>query len=61
VNEIIKKSIIRVKGHKPSDWGISGHLLRIGAKQDLLIQGHKATAIMRIGGRQKFWLLWPVL
>lgn len=50
VNEIIKKSIVRVKGHKPRDWEISGHSLRIGAAQDLLIQGHETIAIMRAGG-----------
>ena len=49
-DEIIKKSIVRVKGHKPRDWEISGHSLRIGAAQDLLIQGHETIAIMRAGG-----------
>ncbi|MDA7738802.1 tyrosine-type recombinase/integrase [Amylibacter sp.] len=50
VNEIIRKSIARIKDHKPRDWEISWHSLRIGAAHDLLIQGHKTIAIMRAGG-----------
>ena len=28
----------------------SGHSMRVGAAQDLLVKGHDATAIMRAGG-----------
>ena len=50
VNNIIKKSVVRVKGHRPRDAEISGHSLRVGAAQDLLIKGHDTAAIMRAGG-----------
>ena len=50
VNNIIKKSIVRVKGHRPRDAEVSGHSLRVGAAQDLLIKGHDTAAIMRAGG-----------
>ena len=51
VNDIIKRSVIRVKGcNRPSDRDISGHSLRVGAAQDLLRQGHDLTTIMRAGG-----------
>lgn len=51
VNEIIKRSVIRVKGcNRPSDRDVSGHSLRVGAAQDLLRQGHDLTTIMRAGG-----------
>jgi len=51
VNEIIKRSLIKVKRYpKPSDLEVSGHSLRVGAAQDLLIKGHDMAAIMRAGG-----------
>ena len=51
VNEIIKKSVVKVKRfERPSDLAVSGHSLRVGAAQDLLIKGHDLAAIMRAGG-----------
>ena len=51
VNEIIKKSVIKVKRcERPSDLEVSGHSLRVGAAQDLLIKGYDMAAIMRAGG-----------
>ena len=51
VNEIIKRSIVRVKRcERPSDVEVSGHSLRVGAAQDLLIKGYDLAAIMRAGG-----------
>ena len=51
VNEIIKRSIVRVKRcERPSDLEVSGHSLRVGAAQDLLIKGFDLAAIMRAGG-----------
>ena len=51
VNEIIKKSVVKVKRYeRPSDLEVSGHSLRVGAAQDLLIKGHDLAAIMRAGG-----------
>ena len=51
VNEIIKKSVVKVKRCKrPSDLEVSGHSLRVGAAQDLLIKGYDLAAIMRAGG-----------
>ena len=51
VNEIIKKSVVKVKRCKrPSDLDVSGHSLRVGAAQDLLIKGYDLAAIMRAGG-----------
>ena len=51
VNEIIKRGLIKVKCYpRPSDLEISGHSLRVGAAQDLLIKGHDMAAIMRAGG-----------
>ena len=51
VNEIIKKSVVKVKRcDRPSDLEVSGHSLRIGAAQDLLIKGYDIAAIMRAGG-----------
>ncbi|MDB4185984.1 tyrosine-type recombinase/integrase [bacterium] len=51
VNEIIKQGLVRVKRHpRPSDLEVSGHSLRVGAAQDLLIKGHDMAAIMRAGG-----------
>ena len=51
VNEIIKKSVVKVKRcERPSDLEVSGHSLRVGAAQDLLIRGYDLAAIMRAGG-----------
>ena len=51
VNEIIKRSLVRVKRYqRPSDLEVSGHSLRVGAAQDLLIKGRDMAAIMRAGG-----------
>jgi integrase/recombinase XerD len=51
VNDIIKRSILRVKRcERPSDLEVSGHSLRVGAAQDLLIKGYDLAAIMRAGG-----------
>ena len=51
VNEIIKRGVIKVKRcERPSELDVSGHSLRIGAAQDLLIRGHDIAAIMRAGG-----------
>ena len=51
VNEIIKKSVVKVKRCKrPSDLEVSGHSLRVGAAQDLLMKGYDLAAIMRAGG-----------
>ena len=51
VNEIIKQGLVRVKRYpRPSDLEVSGHSLRVGAAQDLLIKGYDLAAIMRAGG-----------
>lgn len=50
VNKIIKKSVVRVKGHRPRDADISGHSLHVGGATGLLIKGHDTAAIMRAGG-----------
>jgi len=51
VNDIIKRSIVKVKRcERPSDLEVSGHSLRVGAAQDLLIRGYDLAAIMRAGG-----------
>jgi integrase/recombinase XerD len=51
VNDIIKRSVIKVKRcERPSDLEVSGHSLRVGAAQDLLITGYDLAAIMRAGG-----------
>lgn len=49
-NQIIKLAVCRVRGHRPRDGEISGHSLRVGAAQDLLIKGFDTAAIMRAGG-----------
>jgi integrase/recombinase XerD len=52
VNDIVKRSIVKVKRcERPSDLEVSGHSLRVGAAQDLLIKGYDLAAIMRAGGR----------
>ncbi|WRQ44931.1 tyrosine-type recombinase/integrase [Rhodobacterales bacterium FZCC0083] len=51
VNDIIKRSVVKVKRcERPSDLKVSGHSLRVGAAQDLLIKGYDLAAIMRAGG-----------
>ena len=51
VNDIIKRGVIKVKRcERPSDTKVSGHSLRVGAAQDLLIKGYDLAAIMRAGG-----------
>ena len=51
MNDIIKRGVIKVKRcERPSDREISGHSLRVGAAQDLLIKGYDLAAIMRTGG-----------
>jgi integrase/recombinase XerD len=51
VNEIIKKSVVKVKRfERPSDLEISGHSLRVGVAQNLLIKSYDLKAIMRAGG-----------
>ena len=51
VNEVIKQALVRVKRYqRPSDLEVSGHSLRVGAAQDLLIKGNDMAAIMRAGG-----------
>ena len=51
VNDIIKRSVVKVKRcARPSDLEVSGHSLRVGAAQDLLIKGCDLAAIMRAGG-----------
>ena len=51
LNDIIKRSVIKVKRcERPSDLEVSGHSLRVGAAQDLLIKGYDLAAIMRAGG-----------
>ena len=51
VNDIIKQSVIKVKRcERPGDLEVSGHSLRVGAAQDLLIRGYDLAAIMRAGG-----------
>ena len=51
VSEIIKGAAAKVKcAERPDDRDISGHSLRVGAAQDLLIRGYGTAAIMRAGG-----------
>ena len=51
VNDIIKRGVIKVKRcERPIDLDVSGHSLRVGAAQDLLIRGYDLAAIMRAGG-----------
>jgi len=49
-NQIIKLAVCSVRGHRPRDREISGHSLRVGAAQDLLIKSFDTAAIMRAGG-----------
>ena len=50
VNDVIKRSVCRYRGARPREHEVSGHSLRVGAAQDLLIAGHDVAAIMRAGG-----------
>ena len=51
VNNIIKRGVVKVKRcERPSDLEVSGHSLRVGAAEDLLIKGYDLAAIMRAGG-----------
>ena len=51
VNDIIKRGVVKVKRcARPSDLEVSGHSLRVGAAQDLLIKCYDLTAILRAGG-----------
>ena len=51
INDIIKRSVVKVKRcERPSDLEVSGHSLRVGAAQDLLISGYDLATIMRAGG-----------
>ena len=51
VNDIVKRSVVKVKRcERPSDLEVSGHSLRVGAAQDLLVKGYDLAAIMRAGG-----------
>ena len=51
VNEIIKKSVVKVKQcERPNDLEVSERSLRFGVAQDLLIKSYDLAAIMRAGG-----------
>lgn len=50
VGAVVKKSVVAVRGMRPREHEVSGHSLRVGAAQDLLIAGHTLPAIMRAGG-----------
>ncbi|AWB50559.1 hypothetical protein HYN69_18295 (plasmid) [Gemmobacter aquarius] len=50
VKRLIKEAA-RDAGHEPATVdAFSGHSMRVGAAQDLLVMGHDAIAIMRAGG-----------
>ena len=50
VSDIVKLSVVKARGARPRECEVSGHSLRVGAAQDLLIRGHDISAIMRAGG-----------
>ena len=50
VSDIVKLSVVKARGVRPRESEVSGHSLRVGAAQDLLIRGHDISAIMRAGG-----------
>ena len=50
VGTVIKKSVVASRGLRPREHEVSGHSLRVGAAQDLLVAGHSLPAIMRAGG-----------
>ena len=46
-----KRGVVKVRRcERPSDLEVSGHSLRVGAAQDLLIKGYDLAAIVRAGG-----------
>ena len=52
VNDIIKRGVVEVKScERPNDREVSGHSLRVGAAQDLLIKSYDLAGIIRTGGR----------
>ena len=50
VGDIMKLSVVKARGARPRECEVSGHSLRVGAAQDLLVRGHDISAIMRAGG-----------
>jgi site-specific recombinase XerD len=50
VSDIVKLSVVKARGLRPRECEASGHSLRVGAAQDLLVRGHDICAIMRAGG-----------
>ena len=50
VSNIVKLSVVKAQGARPRECEVSGHSLRVGAAQDLLVRGHDISAIMRAGG-----------
>lgn len=50
VSEIVKKAVVKTRGKRPREFEVSGHSLRVGAAQDLLMAGHDIATIMRAGG-----------
>ena len=50
VSNIVKLSVVKARGARPHECEVSGHSLRVGAAQDLLIRGYDLAAIMRAGG-----------
>jgi len=50
VSNIVKLSVVKARGARPRECEVSGHSLRVGAAQDLLVRGHDISAIMRAGG-----------
>ena len=51
MNDIMRRGVVKIKRFKrPSDLEVSGHSMRVGAAQDLLIKGYHLAAIMRSGG-----------
>ena len=47
----IKKPMVTVRGcERPRDGDVSGHSLRVGATQDLLIRGYELAVIMQASG-----------
>ena len=50
VSDIVKWAVIKTRGDRPRAFEVSGHSLRVGAAQDLLVNGHDIGVIMRAGG-----------
>ena len=57
INDIVKSAVVKTRGERPREHEVSGHSLRVGAAQDLLIKGYDAVAIMRAGGWRSFGAL----